>query len=228
MLISLLTGFVAGVIHVVAGVDHLVAMAPLSLTKPLRAIRAALAWGLGHSTGVLVLGLVAVLIKDVAQLRMMSSWAEFLVGFALLGVGGLAIRTALGLKIHTHPHDHGINSAHKHLHLHIRGGSQHWRHSHAASGLGFLHGLAGASHLLAVVPALALPPLGAASYLLAYLGGSVAAMLLVVIAISLIAIRGGVHLLPLLVGLTGGLSVITGAIWLQRSSTTVFLTRMYS
>ena len=221
MLIPFLTGLAAGAIHVFAGVDHLVAMAPLSLTRPLRAIRSAFAWGLGHSTGVLALGLVAVLIKDVAQLKMMSSWAEFLVGFALLVVGGLAVRTALGLEIHAHPHDHGMNKAHEHLHLHIRGGGRHWRHSHAASGLGFLHGLAGASHLLAVMPALALPPLGAASYLVAYLGGSVIAMLLTVVTISLITIRSGAHLLPLLIGMTGGISIVTGAIWLQRTSATV-------
>ena len=221
MLIPFLTGLTAGAVHVFAGVDHLVAMAPLSLTRPLRAIRAAFAWGLGHSTGVLALGLVAVLMKDVAQLKMMSSWAEFLVGFALLVVGGLAIRTALGLEIHAHPHDHGMNKAHEHLHLHIRGGGRHWRHSHAASGLGFLHGLAGASHLLAVLPALALPPLGAATYLVAYLGGSMIAMLLTVVTISLITIHSGAHLLPPLIGMTGGISIVTGAIWLQRTSATV-------
>ena len=91
----------------------------------------------------------------------MSAWAEFLVGVALLLVGALAVRTAFGLKLHSHEHHHNDASIHRHLHLHVRGQSNHRRHAHAASGLGLLHGLAGASHLLAVIPALALPPLGA-------------------------------------------------------------------
>ena len=44
MLISLLTGFAAGAVHVVGGADHLVAMAPFSLNRPLAACRSALAW----------------------------------------------------------------------------------------------------------------------------------------------------------------------------------------
>ena len=60
MLISLLTGVAAGAVHVVGGADHLVAMAPFSLSKPWAAFRHALAWGVGHSTGVVVLALIAI------------------------------------------------------------------------------------------------------------------------------------------------------------------------
>ena len=60
MLISLLTGVAAGAVHVVGGADHLVAMAPFSLNKPWAAFRHALAWGAGHSTGVVVLALIAI------------------------------------------------------------------------------------------------------------------------------------------------------------------------
>ena len=48
---------------------------------------------------------------------------------------------------------------HRHLHLHVRGANNHRRHVHASSGLGLLHGLAGASHLLAVIPAWPPPPM---------------------------------------------------------------------
>ncbi len=154
MLISLLTGFAAGAVHVVGGADHLVAMAPFSLRQPVAAMRSGLAWGAGHSAGVVVLALVAIGLKDLAHVEAMSSWAEFLVGVALLVVGALAIRTAFGLELHTHEHRHDVaTSTHQHLHLHVRGQSNHRRHLHTASGLGLLHGLAGASHLLAVLPA---------------------------------------------------------------------------
>ena len=219
MLISVLTGVAAGAVHVVGGADHLVAMAPFSLNRPLSALRCSLAWGAGHSTGVVVLALIAIGLKDLAHVEAMSAWAEFLVGVALLVVGCLAVRTAFGLELHTHEHRHGDgNSSHLHLHLHVRGQSNHRRHVHAASGLGLLHGLAGASHLLAVIPALALPPHAAFAYLVAYLCGSIAAMVAVVAVVSSLAQRGGARVLPWLVGGTGALSIVTGAIWLQKTS----------
>ena len=222
MLITLLTGFAAGALHVVGGADHLVAMAPLSLKRPVQALRAGMAWGVGHAAGVVLLALMALLIKDLAHLEAMSAWAEWLVGVSLLVVGTLAIRTAFGLELHTHEHRHDGERQHRHLHLHVRGQSNHRRHAHAASGLGLLHGLAGASHVLAVIPALALPPSGAVIYLLAYLVGSIAAMLLVAAALSLLTLRTGARRLPLLVGATGGLSILTGMIWLQKTSAAVF------
>ena len=222
MLISVLTGFAAGAVHVVGGADHLVAMAPLSLRKPWLAMRAGLAWGAGHSAGVVVLALVAIAFKDLAHIEAMSAWAEFLVGVALLVVGVLAVRTAFGLELHSHEHHHDDDQPHQHLHLHVRGQSNHRRHAHAASGLGLLHGLAGASHLLAVIPALALPPLAAVGYLVAYLCGSIGAMLAVVAVVSLLTFRSGARLLPWLVGSTGALSILTGTIWLQKTSSALF------
>ena len=144
------------------------------------------------------------------------------VGVALLVVGALAVRTAFGLELHTHEHRHDGAAEHRHLHLHVRGASNHRRHVHASSGLGLLHGLAGASHLLAVIPALALPPHAAVGYLVAYLLGSIGAMVAVVSVVSFLTLRSGARLMPVLVGGTGALSIITGAIWLQKTSPALF------
>ena len=221
MLISILTGFAAGAVHVVGGADHLVAMAPFSLRQPLPALRSGLAWGAGHSAGVVVLALVAIGFKDVVSVDALSAWAEVLVGVALLLVGGLAVRTAFGLRLHSHDHHHDGHAVHRHVHLHVRGKSNHRRHLHAASGVGLLHGLAGAGHLLAVIPALALPPHEAVAYLLAYLCGSIGAMVAVVAMVSFLTLRSGARMLPLLVGCTGVLSIFTGLIWLQKTSLAV-------
>jgi len=218
MLLSVLTGFAAGAVHVVSGADHLVAMAPSSVHQPGLALRRGLTWGLGHSAGVVVLALLAILIKDINHIEKLSTWAELLVGASLLVVGVMAIRTALGLDIHTHRHVHQGGETHEHLHLHLRGGRQHRWHSHTASGLGLLHGLAGAGHLLAVIPALALPPLGAFSYLVAYLIGSLGAMTAVVLLMAAASVRLGRRWLPALVGLAGGLSIATGLYWLRNIS----------
>ena len=55
MLISILTGFTAGAIHVLGGADHLIAIAPSALNQPKMALKNGLSWGIGHSTGVLLL-----------------------------------------------------------------------------------------------------------------------------------------------------------------------------
>ncbi len=217
MVISIVTGFVAGVLHVVGGADHLVAMAPNGLSKPRAALRDGLAWGLGHSTGVLALSTFAILAKDFVHVEFMSSLAEFTVGIALLLVGALAIRTSLGSQIHSHKHIHRDGHAHEHVHFHFRGRHQHGRHPHAATSLGILHGFAGASHLLVVIPALALPPIGATVYLLSYLVGSIVAMGGALFAISLATLHAGRTILPILFGFAGGLSIVTGVFWLQKT-----------
>ena len=218
MLISVITGIAAGAIHVVGGVDHLVAMTPAALRNPRVAFSNGLAWGIGHSTGVLILSLIAVFLKDLAFVKQMSSLAEFIVGIGLLVVGGLAIRTALGLNIHTHKHNHADGQQHDHLHLHFRGKQKHSRHSHQATSIGILHGLAGGSHLLAVFPALALPPIAAFVYMTSYLLGSVLTMGAFLLAISFATMRVGRNAFPMLIGFAGGLSVVTGIFWLRNTS----------
>ena len=118
MLISILTGFSAGAVHVVGGADHMVAMAPYSIRKPQVALIDGLAWGVGHSAGVLNLSILGILAKDLINIELMSSYAEFLVGISLLIVGLLAIRTSLKANIHMHQHVHGEEKSHKHFHFH--------------------------------------------------------------------------------------------------------------
>ena len=102
MLISVLTGFAAGAVHVISGADHMVAMAPSAIQKPREALIDGLGWGVGHSAGVLILSLLAILAKDLINIELMSSYAEFLVGISLLIVGFLAIRTSLKAVSYTH------------------------------------------------------------------------------------------------------------------------------
>ena len=218
MLISVLTGFAAGAIHVVSGADHMVAMAPSAIQKPRKALMDGLAWGVGHSAGVLILSILGIIAKDLINVELMSSYAEFLVGISLLIVGLLAIRTSLRVNIHMHQHMHGEDTPHKHFHFHSLGNKLHRSNNHAATGLGVLHGFAGASHLIAIIPALALPFLGALVYLFAYLLGSVFAMGCVVLGISFAANKANKMFYPFLMRSTGGLSIVTGIFWLQKTS----------
>ncbi len=218
MLISILTGLVAGSIHVVGGADHIAAMAPVILRDQRVALRNGLAWGLGHSSGVLILSVIAILAKDLVHIQAMSSVAEFIVGIALLIVGALAIRTSFGVNIHAHSHSHRDGRAHEHIHFHLRGHQRHARHTHAATSLGVLHGLAGASHFLAVLPALALPPLGALLYMAAYLFGSILSMGVFTLILSRATMRISQRSFPLVIGFAGGVSIATGLVWIQKTA----------
>ena len=222
MLISVLTGFASGAVHVVSGADHMVAMAPSAIRKPRLALVDGLAWGVGHSAGVLILSIFGILAKDLINIELMSSYAEFLVGISLLIVGSLAIRTSLRVNIHMHQHMHGEETPHKHFHFHSFGNKLHRTHTHAATGLGVLHGFAGASHLVAVIPALALPLLGALAYLISYLLGSIFAMGCVVLGISFAASRANKMFYPLLMRSIGALSIAIGIFWIQKISILTF------
>ena len=222
MLVSTLTGFAAGAVHVVSGADHMVAMAPSAIRKPRFALMDGIAWGIGHSAGVLILSILGILAKDLINIELMSSYAEFLVGISLLIVGILAIRTSLRVNIHMHQHMHGEETPHQHFHFHSLGKKIHKSHTHAATGLGVLHGFAGASHLIAIIPALALPLLGAITYLFAYLLGSVFAMGCVVLGISFAASKANKMFYPFLMRSIGSLSIVTGIFWLQKTSIITF------
>ena len=74
MLFSILTGFVAGAVHVVSGADHLVAMAPTAFRKPRLALKSGLAWGVGHSAGVLLLSFAAR--EDFRKVANFHAWSS--------------------------------------------------------------------------------------------------------------------------------------------------------
>lgn len=141
-------------------------------------------WGLGHATAVAGVAVLALLFKSWLPLEALSSWSERIVGVVLIAVGLWGLRTAFRTRVHGHVHAHG-GVAHHHVHRHDgstahvpapRATPEH-QHTHAAFGIGTLHGLAGSSHLFAVLPALALPGVpAAAGYLAGYGIGTVLGM----------------------------------------------------
>ena len=217
----ILTGLVAGFVHVVSGADHLIAMAPAAINNPQKALRNSFSWGLGHSSGVLLLAFLAIFIKDITPLNKFSNIAEFLVGISLLIVGVFAIKNSFQLSIHSHSHKHENGIAHRHFHFHVKEQKNN-KHSHALTGLGLLHGIAGGSHFLAVLPALALPFKGACSYLISYLIGSIISMNLFTCLISFTTFKASQKFIKRLIAVAGGLSFSLGLFWIQRSAS-VFL-----
>ena len=217
----ILTGFVAGFVHVVSGADHLIAMAPVAINNPQKALGNSFSWGLGHSSGVLLLAFLAIFIKDITPLNKFSNIAEFLVGISLLIVGVFAIKNSFQLSMHSHSHKHENGIAHRHFHFHVKDQKNN-KHSHALTGLGLLHGIAGGSHFLAVLPALALPLTSACFYLISYLIGSLISMNLFTCLISFTTFNASQKFIKRLIAVAGGLSFSVGLFWIQRSAS-IFL-----
>ncbi len=217
----ILTGIVAGFVHVVSGADHLIAMVPAAINNPQKALKNSFSWGLGHSSGVILLAFLAIFIKDITPLNKFSNIAEFLVGISLLIVGVFSIKNSFKLSIHSHSHKHENGIAHRHFHFHAKE-QKYNKHSHALTGLGLLHGIAGGSHFLAVLPALALPLTSACLYLISYLIGSLISMNLFTCLISFTTFKASQKFIKRLIAIAGGLSFSLGLFWIQRSAS-VFL-----
>jgi ABC-type nickel/cobalt efflux system permease component RcnA len=229
LLLVLGSGLLAGAVHVVTGADHLAALLPLSIGRRRGAWALGARWGVGHSLGVLVIGALAVALKERLDLGLVEAWGERLVGVLLIAIGLLGMRRALRLTLHAHPHDHD-GEGHAHLHLHtgaerVHGPESHAgtvpRHGHTAFFAGTLHGVAGTAHLLGVLPALALPGLLASgAYLLAFAAGTVAAMAAFAGFVgesSARMARGPALLRPLLCA-ASVVTVVVGAAWLVLST----------
>ena len=149
---AVIAGFGAGLIHVLSGPDHLAAVAPLALGKGRQGWRTGFEWALGHSGGVFGMGVLALLFWGWLPLETISSWSERLVGVLLIGIGAWGI-----CKV-------------------ISGGAK--EPPKAAFGIGIVHGLAGSSHLLGVLPGLLFPTAAAVcSYFIAFGAGTIVGML---------------------------------------------------
>jgi hypothetical protein len=178
-MIAAITGLIAGIIHVWSGPDHLAAIAPLAARRPRRAWVPGTRWGIGHSAGVAVIGLLSLWLRDVLPVKLLSAWGERMVGVMLVGIGLWGLRKALSVHAHEHQHE---GERHLHLHAHARRLNHddveaHHGHTHAAFGIGLLHGLAGSSHFLGVLPMLAFPTHAQAlAYLTAFAAGTIVSM----------------------------------------------------
>lgn len=170
--ISLIAGVFASMLHVISGPDHLAAVTPLVFEKERSAWKIGLFWGLGHLSGMLLIGLLFVFLKDVLPIEKISSNSELLVGYILIGIGLWTFhRIYKRKKSHKHPHLHKDKAQYKYVHIHNHE-HMHEHHHHNGQGhthehdkmesqssstsfvIGFIHGLAGVAHFLLLLPVL--------------------------------------------------------------------------
>lgn len=201
----LLSGLFAGFAHVVAGPDHLAAIAPYAVDAKARAWRTGVRWGFGHSAGVLAVGLLALLLRDTLSVHLVSAWSERFVGVVLVGIGIWGMRAAFA--------GHGVSMRHS-----VDRPPHGHNHDHPAFAVGTVHGLAGSSHLFGVVPALALPSdIAAAAYLILFGIGSIAGMGAFSSLIGWITLRLGANhgmMQSALLALFSAIAIAIGGVWL--------------
>ena len=233
-MVGLITGIVASMAHVITGPDHLAAVTPLAIDSRKKSWIIGLSWGIGHTTGMLIIGGLFILLKGLLPVDKISAHSEVLVGIMLIIIGLWAIRRILKKKPphqHVHPHIHITPKFMVHIHSHehndqpdhLHEHKKNW-HQNAGTALlvGIVHGFSGFSHLLAVLPALALPSTAAAVYYLTgFAIGTVLTMVMVTLILGTIAYHSSLKKKSnFLFGfsLSGGiLAVVIGIFWIFRS-----------
>lgn len=181
-------GFLLGARHALDA-DHIAAVSTLLADRP--DVRTSgwigCAWGLGHTTVLLVVGLGILLLK-VTIPEAVAQTLEFGVGLMLIMLG-VSLAMALyreGWHLHAHEHD---GTPHLHLHSHRLGpdhGHPHWLHrSMKPFAIGVVHGLAGSSALILLVLSTVRTLWEGMAYILAFGIGSIVGMALLGILISL-------------------------------------------
>ena len=194
-MVNLIAGILASALHVVTGPDHLAAVTPLAIENKKRSWGVGLFWGLGHIIGMLLIGLLFLAFKEYIPIDAISHYSEQIVGIILVGIGAWAIYKVFNTSIpkHKHPHFHDDPEPHVHIHAHPHEhehdhehGPEH-THSHkkvirqnniAALGVGTIHGFAGVSHLILLIPTLALPSMtDSVLYLSGFAIGTLVAMI---------------------------------------------------
>lgn len=173
MFIHFFTGISASVLHVISGPDHLAAVTPLALRSRLKAWLIGLFWGLGHTIGALTIGGLFLLMRDLIPIESISHYSEQIVGGILILIGAWAIWKMR--KPHDYKHTHEVRSI---------------QSVFIAMGIGVIHGLAGLSHLIGVLPTLALPTrTDAIIYLGGFATGTILAMVSYAVILGLITHR---------------------------------------
>lgn len=239
LILALAAGLAAGAVHVLTGPDHLAAVVPLAARARQQGERRGLAigtlWGMGHGLGVVVLGGLGALVRHLVSfdLEAASGLAEVVVGFALVGLGVWTFRRSGAVVVHAHGHEHDDerggahgpdDQAAHHVHVHVHVGDEtvgtsrherdgkHGRHHHGAFAFGLLHGLAGTSHLVAALPALALGGWEAAAYIGGYLVAAIPLMALVSGAVVRMMATPG-RIAPAMRA-SGALAATIGVVWI--------------
>ena len=137
---------------------------PFAVESKKKAWKIGLSWGIGHITGMLFIGFLFTVFKELIPVESISNYSEQIVGLVLIGIGIWAFyKIFKKSKNHKHLHIHAKNTPLIHKHEHSHGALETHEHTHPKTtkqtnftsfSIGFLHGLAGLAHFLLFLPIL--------------------------------------------------------------------------
>lgn len=91
----MLTGFSLGLLHVLAGPDHLSALAALSVGTSYKAFTLGVRWGIGHSTGLVVVAIIFIALKGDLDLHALGRYCNAIVGAFMICLGCYGVISAI-------------------------------------------------------------------------------------------------------------------------------------
>jgi ABC-type nickel/cobalt efflux system permease component RcnA len=231
--LPLIFGLFAASLHVLSGPDHLAAIAPLALNTRFQTWLVGMAWGIGHLIGMLIIGTLFFYFKELIPVDFISEYSEKTVGILLIVIGFWALFRLLKLNafsehshFHTHDDERGNVFLHKHNHPHKI--TRMHTHPHttiikqtcwAALGIGIVHGLAGVSHILGLLPTLAFKSsFDSILYLVGFGAGTILAMVAFSVILGIIGnsdkIKNRKKILQAINATAGIAAIFVGVFWI--------------
>ncbi len=188
----LLIGLLAAMIHVIAGPDHLAAVGPIALKEQNTSWLIGLFWGIGHTIGMILIGILFFYFRELIPVDFISEQSEKLVGIILIIIGiWVFFRLAKKKRSsnnHSHIHLHQDTDGEPYAHFHAHQHTSNTEHNHMhqekqgiliVAGIGTIHGFAGVSHLISLLPTLAFSNQAeAVMYLVGFAAGTILSMIL--------------------------------------------------
>ncbi len=193
----LFAGIIAAMLHVISGPDHLAAVTPFAIESKKKAWKVGLFWGVGHLFGMLSIGVLFMLFKNLIPIEKISEHSEQFVGIILILLGiWIFFRIFKEEKRHKHIHVHsnGNPIIHEHPHQHNSEKTHHHKHPNLKQGIiaslsvGFIHGLAGIAHFLLFLPVIGFASkIDSAKYIIGFGIGTLIAMISFALVIGKVA-----------------------------------------
>jgi len=156
---ALILGLLLGARHSLDP-DHVVAVSTMvsEHRNPIKAIWIGISWGLGHTTTLLIVGLIVIGLH-VTIPENIALFLELIVGVMLIILGIQVLWAFRKKKVHLHPHDHD-SGQHYHFHSHAEVSDHAAHHKLSFLGkpsfrlksylVGTVHGVAGSAALMLI------------------------------------------------------------------------------
>ena len=230
----LLVGLLAAIIHVLSGPDHLAAVGPLAIDENNKSWLIGLAWGIGHIAGMALIGILFYYFRNFIPVEIISGHSEKLVGIILIVIGiwvfyKFAQTKKSNAHSHIHIHKNRQGKVYAHYHPHQHNESEKHEHEHTGTqsvytvfGIGTLHGFAGISHLISLLPTLAFAgQKSALEYLLGFAAGTILAMMFFSVILGIISqtvvTKGKYKPYQYLNAIAAVIAIFVGIFWIYQS-----------